>query len=99
MRARRQFFSASLIVVCSISVLAQTSGPVTITPRARPTAKEPAAPKSNIRIDTTVVQIPVTVTDPLNRFVTGLEKKDFRLFEDKVEQSIVQFSSEDGPLS
>ena len=30
--------------------------------------------------------IPVTVTDPLNRFVTGLEKENFRLFEDKEEQ-------------
>jgi Ca-activated chloride channel homolog len=99
MRARRQFFSAALVVVCSISALAQTSGPVTITPRARPTAKEPPAPKSNIRIDTTVVQIPVTVTDPLNRFVTGLEKKDFRLFEDKIEQEVAYFASEDAPIS
>jgi Ca-activated chloride channel family protein len=39
------------------------------------------------------------VTDPLSRFVTGLEKEDFRVFEDKVEQQITQFSSEDVPLS
>ncbi len=55
--------------------------------------------QANIRVDTTLVQINVTVTDPLNRFVTGLEKEHFRLFEDKVEQSIVDFSSEDAPLS
>ena len=53
----------------------------------------------NIRVDTTLVQINVTVTDPLNRFVTGLEKEHFRLFEDKVEQPIAQFSAEDAPLS
>jgi len=41
----------------------------------------------------------VTVTDPLNRFVTGLEKEHFRLFEDKIEQKIRDFSSEDAPLS
>ena len=35
----------------------------------------------------------------MNRFVTGLEKEHFRLFEDKVEQDITQFSSEDAPLS
>jgi len=46
-----------------------------------------------------VVQIPVTVTDPLNRFVTGLEKEHFRVFEDKVEQQISYFASEDAPLS
>ena len=52
-----------------------------------------------IRVDTTLVQINVTVTDPLNRFVTGLEKEHFRLFEDKIEQKILDFSSEDAPLS
>jgi VWFA-related protein len=41
----------------------------------------------------------VTVTDPLNRFVTGLEKEHFKVFEDKIEQTIAQFSSEDAPLS
>jgi VWFA-related protein len=54
---------------------------------------------ASIRIDKTLVQINVTVTDPLNRFVTGLDKEYFKLFEDKVEQVISQFSSEDAPLS
>jgi VWFA-related protein len=45
------------------------------------------------------VPVPVAVTDPLTRFVTGLEKEDFRVFEDKVQQEITQFSSEDVPLS
>lgn len=52
-----------------------------------------------LRVDTTLVQINVTVTDPLNRFVTGLEKEHFRLYEDKVQQRILDFSSEDAPLS
>ena len=39
--------------------------------------------------------IPVTVTDPANRIVTGLEKENFRIFEDKTEQEISQFSNED----
>ncbi len=54
---------------------------------------------SNLRVNKTLVLINVTVTDPLNRFVTGLEKEHFRLFEDKVEQDITQFSSEDAPIS
>jgi len=53
----------------------------------------------DIRVNKTLVLINVTVTDPLNRFVTGLEKEHFRLFEDKVEQEISQFSSEDAPIS
>jgi len=72
---------------------------VNITPRAKPTAPAPVLPKANIRVDTNVVLIPVTVTDPLNRFVTGLDQEVFRVFEDKVEQKVVSFGSEDAPLS
>ncbi len=28
-----------------------------------------------------MVLVPVTVTDPMNRLVTGLEKEDFQVFE------------------
>src|SRR6266851_6014679 len=49
--------------------------------------------------DTTLVLIPVTVTDPLNRFVLGLQKQDFHLIEDGAEQTIAHFSGEDAPLS
>ncbi len=52
-----------------------------------------------IVVDTTLVLIPVTVTDPMNRFVLGLEKRDFSIFEDGVEQKITHFSGEDAPLS
>jgi Ca-activated chloride channel homolog len=75
---------------------------VAITPRAKSTDPAPKVideRPGTLRIDTTLVQINVTVTDPLNRFVTGLEKGHFRLFEDKIEQKIRDFSSEDAPLS
>ena len=52
-----------------------------------------------IVVDTTLVVIPVTVTDPTNRFVLGLDKEDFSIFEDGVEQKITHFSGEDAPLS
>jgi len=79
---------------------ASDQNPVNIEPRAKPGEKaEAPLPRANIRVDTTVVLIPVTVTDPLNRFVTGLEKENFKIFEDKAEQKISQFSSEDAPLS
>jgi Ca-activated chloride channel homolog len=74
---------------------------VTIRPRMKPgAAPAPDAPHNKgIRIDTTVVEIPVTVTDPLNRFVTGLEREHFRLFEDKIEQKVAYFSNEDRPIA
>jgi VWFA-related protein len=70
-----------------------------IAPRQPSAEKTPALPSSDIRIDSNLVLIPVTVTDPLNRFVTGLEKENFRIFENNKEQTISQFSSEDAPLS
>ena len=72
---------------------------VAIEPRAKPNALTAPSPRANIRVESTLVLIPVTVTDPFNRFVTGLDKDNFKLFEDKKEQEIVQFSSEDAPLS
>jgi Ca-activated chloride channel family protein len=72
---------------------------VSIVPRPKPSAPPEDTPRGNIRVDSTLVLIPVTVTDPLNRFVTGLEKENFRIFEDKSEQQVLQFSSEDAPLS
>ena len=72
---------------------------VTIEPRAKPSVRAEAAPKANIRVDSTLVLIPVTVTDPMNRFVTGLEKENFKILEDHKEQDLTQFSSEDAPLS
>jgi len=100
----RSQLQSHLLVFASLlltSVLwSQSDKPrVSVDPRAKPVAPAPAGPRTDIRIDTTVVQIPVTVTDPLNRFVTGLEKEHFRLFEDKVEQQISYFASEDAPLS
>src|SRR5215218_2589439 len=75
---------------------------VNIEPRVRP-SKEPEDPatkrETSIRVETQLVLINVTVTDPMNRFVTGLEKEHFKLFEEKAEQTITQFSSEDAPLS
>ena len=76
---------------------------VNITPRKRTPAADPNESitdrRADIRVDTTLVLIPVAVTDPMSRFVTGLDKENFKLFEDKVEQSVTQFSSEDAPLS
>ena len=76
---------------------------VSITPRSRTPAADPNESitdrRSDIRVDSTLVLIPVSVTDPMSRFVTGLDKENFKLSEDKVDQEITQFSSEDAPLS
>jgi Ca-activated chloride channel family protein len=54
---------------------------------------------SRLRIDVNLVQVPVTVTDPMNRLVTGLEKENFQIFDNNIGQTIKYFSSEDAPLT
>jgi Ca-activated chloride channel homolog len=46
-----------------------------------------------------LVLVPVTITDPMNRLVTGLDKENFNVFEGKEAQEIKHFSSEDAPVS
>ena len=58
-----------------------------------------ARPNERIRVDVNLVLVPVTVTDPLNRLVTGLERQDFFLYENNALQKIKSFSAEDAPVS
>ena len=68
-------------------------------PQATPASADTERPVATFRAHTDLVLIPVTVTDTLNRFVLGLQKQDFQLFEDDVEQNLTLFSGEDAPLS
>jgi Ca-activated chloride channel family protein len=52
-----------------------------------------------LKVDVDLVLVPVTITDPLNRLVTGLDKENFQLFEGNATQEIRTFSSEDAPVS
>jgi Ca-activated chloride channel family protein len=54
---------------------------------------------ARLRIDVNLVQVPVSVTDPMNRLVTGLEKENFELYDNNIGQTIKYFSSEDAPLT
>ncbi len=56
-------------------------------------------PRADMRVDTTLVLVPVTVTDARHRYVLGLDRENFHVLEDGVEQQIKQFSGEDAPLS
>jgi Ca-activated chloride channel family protein len=51
------------------------------------------------RVDTNIVLVPLTVTDPMDRLVTGLEKENFLVLEDNHGQSIRTFACDDAPVS
>ena len=56
-------------------------------------------PGQSVHIDVDLALVDVTVTDPYDRLVTGLEPDNFRIFENSVEQEIQYFSYEDVPIS
>jgi hypothetical protein len=80
-----------------------TLGQASIEPRQKPRAKDktsqPDFPRTDLRADANLVLVPVEVSDLLNRPVNGLEKSNFRVFDEKVEQTISSFAMEDDPIA
>jgi Ca-activated chloride channel family protein len=91
MTSRRTF------TLLGLSALSRAQGPVQ--PRPKPEPPKEAGEQPTLRVDTNLVLIPVSVNDQLNRPVTGLEKENFRVFDDRVEQRIVQFAMDDAPVA
>jgi Ca-activated chloride channel family protein len=66
----------------------------------RPAQAAPGAqPDKPLQLGRDLVTVNVTVMDPYGRFVTGLDKSNFEIFDDKVKQDIVFFSDDDAPVS
>jgi len=66
---------------------------------AQQTSSSPLSTHNAISINTDLISLTVTVTDERGRFVSGLSKDDFEVFEDQVKQEISHFSDTDAPLS
>jgi len=104
-----------VIACFGLPLVAQTDvNDVHIAPREveKPAEKTKEAPKLDLvsttglsahvrplKVDVDLVLVPVTITDPMNRLVTGLEKENFQLFEGSAQEEIRSFSSEDAPVS
>jgi Ca-activated chloride channel homolog len=95
---------AVALLSCSPCWAFQASGvdtAVSILPRLRPSLStgQTILPRADIRVDSSLVQVPAQVTNLFGTPVTDLHKSDFKVFEDGVEQPITNFSMEDAPLS
>jgi Ca-activated chloride channel family protein len=64
-----------------------------------PSKPDDAKPQQTIQLGTDIVNVMISVTDPYGRFVTGLAKDHFEVFDDKVKQQIAHFTDEDAPVS
>jgi len=105
--------AALICVVASLSLVADGQTDVNDVHVAPHTVEQPKQPPKQdllasgglsahvrpLKVDVDLVLVPVTITDPMNRLVTGLEKDNFQLFESNSQQEIRSFSSEDAPVS
>ncbi|MBZ5586851.1 MAG: VWA domain-containing protein [Acidobacteriia bacterium] len=87
-------------VLFSLALAATTAkAQPAIIPRARPDAPAKPLERASVRVDANLVLVPVTVCDAMNRPVTGLDRNDFRVFDDNIEQTVTAFSAEDEPVA
>ena len=84
------------------------AGPAKVEPPYKPRADQSPAeinvPQKAIhpmpiQVSVDMVVVNITVTDPYDRIVTGLEEGNFQVYDEKVPQKIVSFSTEDAPIS
>jgi Ca-activated chloride channel homolog len=99
---RMSFVTASLTALFSVAPIGAfqppfSNGPITLTSHANP--RPPAGPEGVLRVDSSLVLIPVHVTNPAGASVTSLGKESFRLSEDGVEQRLTNFGKDDAPVS
>ncbi len=90
------------IVVAAVILLTLPSVRTAVSRQAQSAdSNNPPKPSQNqtLKVDVDLVMVNATVTDPQNRYVTGLEKEHFQIWEDKLEQEIAYFSSEDAAIS
>ena len=90
-------FSISCLMFALIAGNASAQTAVTLVARPAPSAGR--LPPSNFRVDARMVQIPVTVTDALDRNVMNLTAGNFRVFDGDAQQRISSFSMTDAPIS
>ncbi len=89
--------------------LGDVNTPIGVPPKPAVPAASPTSPDGKpaasarrpapIRVDVNLVLVPLTVTDPMNRLVTGLEKENFNIYDNNMGQVIKSFSTEDAPVT
>jgi Ca-activated chloride channel family protein len=97
-------FLASIFVFCPLRILAQERPDPLIQPSPVPSPQQGPQQPNNARdesvlVNTDLISFNVTVTDTYGRFVSGLSKKAFAVYDDKEAEDITFFSDDDAPLS
>jgi len=93
---------AGFLLLAGMAATQHTAAQQTVAqpkPPAAPPPEEPASTGTVLRVATNLVLVPTSVSDPMARPVTGLEKENFQVFDNGVQQTITHFAMEDEPLA
>jgi len=88
----------SLVIRAPLAVVAQSRDPLPAKQTPSQQDEQEIDPDDVISVSTTEVLLPVTVRDSAGRLVTNLTRKDFRVFENGVEQSLSELSLRQVPV-
>jgi VWFA-related protein len=77
------------------------SGDTRIRPQSPTTSPTPPISEEDeiVKVETNLVTMPVSVVDRDGRFISGLHQKDFKIFENGIEQKVEWFQSVEQPFT
>jgi len=87
------------LIPAVVAALCGAYGQVAIENRPKAPVPQENRPPSTLRADLNLVLVPVSVCDPTNKPVTGLEREHFKIFDDRVEQTLTHFAMDDEPVA
>ena len=94
---------AALVVTAAAPAARAQNQPDRPNAKPQPTPAQPQGQEMNEngieRVNADLVTLTVTVTDVYGRYVSGLDKSAFAVFDNKEQQVITNFSDEDAPVS
>ena len=72
---------------------------VLITASLAPSFAQDKQSDAPIKVQTTLVNVPVIVSDRQGRYISGLKAADFKLYQDRIEQPIAYFDAAEEPIN
>jgi Ca-activated chloride channel homolog len=93
-------YKATLFLILITAMLAALCPGAILPVYGQDKSNEPSQQRTEvIKLNTSLVTLPVMVTDRYGRFVPGLARQDFQVSEDGVLQEIASFSSTEAPFN
>src|SRR6266404_5005597 len=89
---------AALVLMCLVA-LALASAPLVHTPARAQASLAQDQSDDVVRVNTDLVVLNTTVLDKDGKFVLGLKRSDFKVFEDGAEQQLASFTAEETPFA